>query len=98
MARPRRSISDYTLSTALSSHARRALLVYAEAVRVMARSVRQAEAKVASDASKVAPARPFLVLMTEAGREVVWHCRRKFIIASVRLKKNPNSYTRNDKK
>lgn len=46
--------------------ARRALLVYTEAVRVMARSVRQAEAKVAFDASKVAPARPFLVLMTEA--------------------------------
>jgi len=47
--------------------ARRALIVYAEAVRVMARSVRRAEAKVASDASKdSAPPRPFLVLMTEA--------------------------------
>lgn len=52
----------------------------------MARSVRQAEAKVAFDASKVAPARPFLVLMTEAGREVVLYCRCKFIIASVRFK------------
>ena len=42
--------------------------MYAEAVRVMARSVRRAEARVASDASKdSAPARPFLVLMTQAG-------------------------------
>ena len=42
--------------------------MYAEAVRVMARSVRRAEAKVASDASKdSAQPRPFLVLMTEAG-------------------------------
>eukprot|EP00913_Durusdinium_trenchii_P001043 g958.t2 len=46
--------------------ARRALLVYTEAVRVMARSVRQSEASVASDAFRAASPRPFLVLMTEA--------------------------------
>ncbi|CAE7243725.1 GNT1-A [Symbiodinium natans] len=45
---------------------RRALLVYAEAVRVMARSVRRAEQRVASDANVRLSPRPFLVLMTEA--------------------------------
>eukprot|EP00439_Symbiodinium_sp_Y106_P052030 s116_g6.t4 len=45
---------------------RRALLVYAEAVRVMARSVRRAEGRVASDAKVQLRPRPFLVLMTEA--------------------------------
>ncbi|CAJ1340358.1 unnamed protein product [Effrenium voratum] len=46
--------------------ARRALLVYLEAVRVMARSARLGEARVASEASRPVQHRDFLVLMTEA--------------------------------
>lgn len=59
-------VNWWTITVVLDAEIRRALLVYTEAVRVMARSVRQSEASVASDAFRAASPRPFLVLMTEA--------------------------------